>query len=173
MPLTERLADLFIALCKRLAHTKRVIMDRDGAEPYLTRWYLVGKPATRDGAGGKWSLYLHEFHKSDSPEAMHNHPWRWALSLVLKGGYFEFREKDTGKGTIFWLGPGTFNFLRHDTFHRVVLGDDYFRCARVPAYTLFLAGPRIQEWGFLPRRTRKFVPWRTWLGIEPHTPEDV
>lgn len=163
MPLTERLADLFIALCKRLAHTKRVIMDRDGAEPYLTRWYLVGKPATRDGAGGKWRLYLHEFHKSDSPEALHNHPWRWALSLVLKNGYLEEREDRP----LTWRGPGKFNFLRHDTFHRVVLGDDY------PAYTLFLVGPRIQGWGFLPRRTRKFVPWRKWLGLDPHTPEGV
>ena len=68
MPLTERLADLFIALCKRLAHTKRVIMDRDGAEPYLTRWYLVGTSPAQGGARGKWGLYLHEFHKSDSPE---------------------------------------------------------------------------------------------------------
>ena len=43
----------------------------------------------------------------------------------------------------------------------------------VPAYTLFLVGPRIQGWGFLPLATGKFVPWRVWLGLEPYTPEDV
>jgi len=164
MSLTGRLADLVIALCKRLAHTKRVILDRDGAEPYLTRWYLIGTSPAQGGARGKWGLYLHQFNKSDSPEALHNHPWRWAVSLVLKGGYWELREA----GNWHWRAPGDFNFLDADTFHRVALDYD-----EAPAYTLFLVGPRIQGWGFLSRETGKFVPWRVWLDLSPYTPEDV
>jgi hypothetical protein len=125
----------------------------------------VGKPPS-------WGLYLHRFHRSDDEAELHNHPWRWAVSLVLQGGYSEERVvgESYSEGKTLPLvmrrqvRPGSLNFLRGDDFHRVDLTDG-------DAWTLFLVGPVVQSWGFLDRMTGIFTPWRQFLGIpEPTEP---
>lgn len=120
---------------------------------YLRRWYLVGKPQPKDGS---WKpvgpeLYLHKICQSDDPaRGLHNHPWRWAISLILWRGYREVRlvGPDTQRVTkrLRRFFPLQINFLRGDDYHRVELIDGK------PAWTLFLVGPRVKGWGFLTKR---------------------
>ena len=167
----------------------RVITGRPGPgepeTPYLTQYFIFRHrgPTTEgmehDGPAPGWGLYLHRFHRSDNDGALHNHPWRWAVSLVLRGGYSEERRDDSDDCEVatrerFALDgcpshstvirrevrPWRLNFLTHRTFHRVDLppGED--------AWTLFLVGPVVQSWGFWDRVKCRFTPWKKYLGIE-------
>lgn len=115
-----------------------VIPDYLNDRPYLTRlvpWRLLGlRPL------------LHHFHQGDGDRALHNHPWKWSLSIILKGSYTEERiarehplssARRTVTRKVRW-----FNLLRDTDFHRVaeLHGD---------VWTLFITGPRTQDWGFL------------------------
>ena len=147
----------FIEYLASLLPSPRVIHGRDGKNPYLSRWYFLGRPRMRDGSSPfdehgnpkkniVWSrlpftLVLHRFHRSDDDLELHNHPWRWAVSLVLAGGYREER-RDGNEVIRRWVLPGDLNVIRHDTFHRVDLLED-------DAWTLFLTGPKTSSWGLL------------------------
>lgn len=78
----------------------------DGNTPYLERYYL--------GSLLGWRFYIHRFVGSDPDRGLHDHPWRFAISLILSGWYLE--ETRTGIHRVRWL-----NFLTADTFHRVIL----------------------------------------------------
>lgn len=150
----ERIAKLF---------PSRVITNETD-EPYLTRYcifgWMPGKPRDRRG----WSLYLHHFHTPDADRELHNHPWKWAVSLILRGGYSEAVQAKDKRFTL-WreLAPGSVNLLRAETFHRIASlhGD---------TWTLFLCGPKTGSWGFYVRG-RGFVPWRDRLRERGITPE--
>ena len=58
---------------------KQIFLD---GRPYLTRYYLIG-----DGSGRHFELYLHHIQLKDPYRWLHNHPWRWFLSIVLVGHY--------------------------------------------------------------------------------------
>lgn len=148
----------------------RVIYDGEGRSPYLTRHYLIGAPKMPDGSrpfdefgdmrpsaiwSGRFGIYLHRFHRSDSDRELHNHPWRWSCSLVLAGGYVE--ERRSGDAVISRrVTPGRFNWIGHDDFHRVDLIEK-------DAWTLFVVGPKVSSWGFWSRISRAFVPWREFI----------
>lgn len=148
----------------------RVIFDRAGLSPYLSRYYLTARPTMPDGSepfrngqvreGAEWpngpiALYLHRFHRSDEDLALHNHPWRWAVSLILTGGYSE--ERRIGNRVVRRsVLPLTLNFISADDFHRVDLFEE-------DAWTLFLSGPKASSWGFWDRRTGEYVPWREFI----------
>lgn len=99
--------------------------------PYLRRWWVI--PRNR-----RFNVYLHHFLCSDDDRALHDHPW-WNVSIVLRGSYLEHI-----KG----------HYIRR---HRGV-GAIVFRCAAMahrieliggkPAWTLFITGPTVREWGF-------------------------
>lgn len=130
----------------------RVIYDRNGRSPYLSRWYLIGNPTREDRP---FAIYLHKFHRGDDEPELHNHPWRWAVSLILSGGYVEERRVGSGVQAHVVL-PGTINFIRANDFHRVDLRDQ-------DAWTLFLVGPKIQDWGFWERVSGRYMPWRDFI----------
>lgn len=148
----------------------RVIYDIDGTSPYLSRHYLIGLPRMPDGSwpfdargdareGVIWKsvvgLYLHRFHRGDNDRELHNHPWKWSVSLILAGGYREERRQgDIVVERV--LRPGRLNWIGHDDFHRVDLIDG-------EAWTLFLAGPKVSTWGFWNRATGLFLHWRDFL----------
>lgn len=147
----------------------RVIFDRSGVTPYLSRWYLTARPKMPDGSepfangqvrpGIEWpegvGVYLHRFHQSDDDSALHNHPWRWAISLVLAGGYEE--ERRWGSQVFRRIvKPFTINVIRDSDFHRVDLCEH-------DAWSLFIAGPKISSWGFWDRYTNEFVEWREFI----------
>lgn len=123
---------------------KRIIMDRQCNEPYLERYYLFLKER-------KWfpfNVFLHKFLKGD-PDDVHDHPWPYA-TLILKGGYYEWTPQFNSNGEMIgqfrhWRGPGHFRICRPTSYHRIELKEG------VTAWTLFMPGPQIREWGFLVR----------------------
>ena len=134
----------------------RVIQDRDGKSPYLSRWYLLQHPG-RDSGGGV-ALFLHRFHRGDDDMELHSHPWVWSVSLILSGGYREERRIGSDHVTVRELRPGRINVIRGTDFHRVDLYDEG------EAWSLFLAGPHMGiGWGFWNRVTREFTPWREFI----------
>ncbi len=113
------------------------LIEGEQGEPYLERYYLFG--------AFDWHLYLHRFVDSDPDRGLHDHPWGHALSLILCGGYDEIRgcDGDPAQTRVRFCAPGRLNRLRGRDYHRVVLR------AGVPAWTLFLHGPRAKGWGFV------------------------
>ncbi|MVW72167.1 hypothetical protein [Bordetella sp. 15P40C-2] len=119
----------------------------DASTPYLERYYLC----TVFG----WRFYLHRFVGSDPDRGLHDHPWRFAFSIVLVGWYWELTRAGIRK--VRW-----FNSLLGDSFHRVVLPEDADGTP-VPCWTLFAhtAGD-IKPWGFirLSHKNSKVQVWR-------------
>jgi hypothetical protein len=124
---------------------KRTIYRRDN-EPYLTRYYIFRKPV-------KWmpSMYIHCFHRGDQDKELHSHPWLYSVSLILSGSYIEeYRKGD--EVNVRTLKPGNLNFIKGNKFHRVDLVDS-------EVWTLFISGPKVQDWGFWNRITKKYIQW--------------
>lgn len=150
----------------------RIIFDRAGGTPYLSRYYLFGRPKMPDGSqvfdqfgnphpeavwpAGGLGLYIHKFHRSDDDFDLHNHPWSWALSIVLAGGYVEERRDGNDIVRVRRVKPFSINFIRATDFHRVDLIEK-------DAWSLFIAGPKIASWAFWNRDTGETVPWREFI----------
>jgi hypothetical protein len=137
---------------------RRVISGHDG--PYLTRHKIFG---WMPGDERTWpvSVYLHRFHRPDEDrDAPHSHPWKWAVALVLAGGYTERRLYGTSGGALVSklrrLGPLSVNVIRADDYHVVeqLHGDE--------TWTLFVVGPRVKTWFFWVAN-RGPVPWKQHL----------
>ena len=103
----------------------------DKTEPYMERWHVLPR--------NSWfNIYLHHFLHSDEDEALHDHPYLWNISLLLRGNYLEHLPGGRVKlrrspRLVFRWGRAT---------HRIEL------IAEAPVWTLFLTGPRVREWGF-------------------------
>lgn len=128
------------------------IADYIDGSPYLTRVLFPRLLGFRP--------MLHHFHRPDGDRALHNHPWSWAFSIVLRGSYLEERRLDpeqvhgTGASPLGTREVRRFNVLTAGDYHRVVE-------LRGDVWTVFVAGPSIQEWGFLDRGI--FTPWRKYI----------
>lgn len=107
--------------------------------PYLERYFVFALFGIR--------IYLHRFVGSDPDRGLHDHPWRWALSLVLLGWYWEATRQYAQMRKVRW-----WNFLTGDTFHRVILIADGppAVCTPKEVWTLFIVPARdVKPWGFL------------------------
>jgi len=172
--LSEIVRDVLEAIEPHLPRP-RVIWDRAGESPYLSRYYLFGGPRSKNGPvfddkgspleSTIWrdlpvNLYLHKFHRGDDDLAAHSHPWRWALSFVLVGGYSEERRvpANSRPWKMEWrlVRPLSFNFIKSDDFHRVELIEK-------DCWSLFLAGPKADTWYFWDRDTGETIPWREFI----------
>lgn len=102
------------------------IIEHDG-EPFLERYTLGRLPGLQ--------LYIHRFIASD-PDGLHDHPWRFGLSVILAGSYLE--ENRYGVRRVSWVNyvPGTW-------FHRVLIGSGQ-QC-----WSLFIHTARVKDWGFM------------------------
>lgn len=136
-------------------------LDTNG-DLYLCRYYFWRKSKTP-----KWvparvrklipSIYLHYFYRGDLDEELHNHPWVNSMSLILTNGYYE--DRLTPDGVVRRkIRPGSLNFIRCTDFHRVDLIDP-----TKGAWTLFITGQRVQEWGFKDIDTGKYTYWETFV----------
>ena len=107
------------------------------ANPYLLRWWVI--PRNR-----VFNIYLHKFLRDDDDRALHDHPWI-SLSVILSGGYLEH----TAAAIRHWRA-GSVVLRRAKHAHRIELLRDGQCLVRrvVPAWTLFITGPRIREWEF-------------------------
>jgi hypothetical protein len=157
----------------RLLGQPRVIFDRAGGSPYLSRWYILGRPYMADGSSPidrfgnpkpeavfprGLGVYLHRFHRSDDDFALHNHPWAWARALILAGGYSEERRESDHRTVRRHLRlPRDVVRIDADDFHRVDLLEE-------DSWSLFIAGPKSSSWGFWDRRTLEYVGWREFIG---------
>jgi hypothetical protein len=117
-------------------------------KPYLERYYVGTLFGTR--------CYLHRFVASDPDRGLHDHPWRWALSLVLAGWYMEETRIEHEMRFVRWI-----NRIGPDTFHRVILP-----AGERDVWTLFFhRRGNVKRWGFLrPNRvcSPMFDTW-SWL----------
>lgn len=109
-------------------HMRRRMPDVAIGGDYLHRWHLIPK--------NRWlNVYLHEIGRDDDDRALHDHPW-WNVSLILLGGYREVTRRGTylrTEGQMVLRSPGDPHRLE------VKYG---------PVISLFVTGPREQEWGF-------------------------
>lgn len=130
------------------------IINAPNGEPYLERYFLFRCLGV--------TAFIHRIVADDHDRGLHDHPWGWAASLVLVGGYYEQRLKlapnwqaqppcpDDASGKpitvrMRFLWPWRINLLRGDDFHRITLRGSI----PVEAWTLFVHGPRRKGWGFL------------------------
>lgn len=138
-----------------------------GDDPYLMRVYLA--PERSSGSGLRSLLprpYLHFFFRGDEDREVHNHPWVRSVSVILAGGYTEYRWNPiTRKLDSRQLRPGDINVIRRDDFHRVELSEPGRGC-----WTLFTTSRRAEprsthDWHFLDTETGKLTPWGAYV---PH-----
>lgn len=98
-------------------------------KPYLERHYVCTVFGVR--------VYLHRFVACDE-DGVHDHPFRYSVSLILAGWYYE--DRWAKRYVRRW-----FNFIGPNDFHRVVLPHH----ASHDVWTLFMHVPRTKPWGFL------------------------
>ena len=100
------------------------------------------------------TVWVHRFVQPDGDAELHNHPWGWALSVVLRGAYTEERlgwpERVVRR----------FNVITGDTWHRVA------KLHGGEVWTLFMTGQPRRSWGFL--ASARVVPWRDHVDARDH-----
>ena len=114
----------------------RVICDDDGV-PYLERYYFATIFGKR--------IFIHRFMSSDPDRGLHDHPWSWAFSLILAGGYNEIIKcNDDYVGIVYRSAPAL-NKLNGERFHRILMEPENFG----KTWSMFVHGPRVKDWGFM------------------------
>lgn len=117
-------------------------------DPYLRRWWLL--PRNR-----VFTVYLHEFLRSDDDRALHDHPSANA-SVLLRGEYTEHLPGGESRvlraGDVCVRGSGRMS-------HRIELHDG-------PVWTLFIIGPRYRQWGF--HCPQGWVHWKDFTAPDDH-----
>jgi len=122
---------------------------------YLRRWYLWGR-------GTAHQVFLHCILLSDAGRELHDHPWAFR-TIGLSGCYLEVIPGNRVGGTMLpwrsWAVPAGWT-------HRVVVMDG-------PVWTLVIAGRAERTWGFWHAHghARRWVDWRTHLGLPLDTPD--
>lgn len=105
--------------------------------PYLLRHFLIPRNPV-------FNIYVHQFLRSDDDRALHDHPWAFNCSWLLKGSYREH----TPKG-MFLRDQGDWKFRIGGAPHRVELWRECTSLGEpIPCWTVFITGPRVREWGF-------------------------
>lgn len=145
--LVNRLAWIVVKLLP--SRTRMIYVD---GEEYLLRFYIKHN-------GKLPGIYLHKFYRGDKGRDLHNHPWKWSASWILTGGYVEERwDEYFGEIVSEHVKPGSMNFIEANDFHRVHLCDE-----EKGAWTLFISGPEVQEWGFMDRETGDYIPHQDYI----------
>lgn len=138
---------------------ERFDIGRNG-DIYLSRWTLSGQ---RD-KGTDRAVFLHQFHRSDYDDALHDHPWPFT-SVILAGGYYEHA---VGRGGVIrrrWYGPGRVLSRPADWKHRVELAPG----TEGRVFSLVFRGAKERSWFFHcltaggHRLSGKSVPWRSFI----------
>ncbi|MEX1665571.1 hypothetical protein [Zhongshania arctica] len=96
---------------------------------YLTRWYVM--PRNR-----LFNVYLHHVTGDDPDINLHDHPWVFNSSIVLRG---RILEEMPGRDRV--LETGSFTTRLGRAPHRLLLNTP-------DSLTLFITGPKIRKWGF-------------------------
>ena len=164
-------------LIRRAQRTPYFDLIHDG-QLYMERWWLRMPPghgehsSTYDKTKSGIGIRIHHTVRSDRGRDLHCHPW-WNISIVLAGGYWEIVPISQQQPAILdahcfrriWRGPGSIVFRRANHRHRLLIpnGDS--------AWSLFIMGPWIRDWGFWTRDG--WVYWRKYIGIAPGQDENT
>lgn len=105
----------------------------DRSQPYLKRWFVI--PRNRF-----FNIYLHQFLRSDDDRALHDHPWI-NLSILLANCYVEHTIDAGGCNKRRVYMAGDLKVRRARSAHRIELVNG-------AAWTLFVTGPNLRDWGF-------------------------
>lgn len=121
-----------------------VIGRASDPEPYMLRWHLWKRNRF-------FNAYLHHVLASDDP-VNHDHPFA-SVSLCLDGCLGEvYLKGDWERFRIVEIGEIVLRRATHT--HRLCVVDG-------PAWTVFVTGPRVREWGFAcPQGWR---PWKQYV----------
>ena len=127
------------SLLYRFAGRLRYRLISIAGRPYLERHFLF----KRFGM----TAYLPHFVSGDDERNVHDHPWLWAFSVILAGGYTEERlrwfDPDCGFALdLRRMFPLRINIIGPRAFHRIIK-------PKPGTWTLFVHGPRVKRWGFL------------------------
>jgi len=121
------------------ARVPRRVFDRNGETPPITRYFLYGK--SKSSPDEQFRVTMHEHHRGDPSGELHNHPWAWAWSLILAGGYDEERIVGPGIVTRRYVA-GDVNRLDQSDRHRI-------SDVAPGTWSLFVTGPRVRDaWTF-------------------------
>jgi hypothetical protein len=141
---------LFVALRRRVVSKRPADFVIGGLDnPYMFRWWVIRRNRLLN-------VYLHCVVRDDDDRALHDHPWP-SLSLCLAGHLAEVYRRG-GRDRVRDFYPGDLVWRGARFAHRLYLpsGERY-------AWTLFITGPRVREWGFLcPRGWRH---WKVFTGV--------
>jgi hypothetical protein len=138
------------SLLTRIFGKPQIIGGMDGDSPtYLCRWFVIPK-FNKNGVRRPFSVYLHNFNRSDDDRALHDHPF-WNCSILLKGCYLEHMPGGVVKKRYPFLPV----FRPASAAHRIELIDGK------SVWTLFLTGRKTREWGFYCP-----VRWKHWTMFE-------
>lgn len=164
-------------LIRRAQRTPYFDLIHDG-ELYMERWWLRKPPghgehsSTYDKTKSGIGIRIHHTVRSDRGRDLHDHPW-WNVSIVLAGGYWEIVPISQAQPAILdahcyrriWRGPGSVVFRRAHHRHRleILQGDS--------AWSLFIMGPWIRDWGFHTRQGWSY--WRNYIGVAPDQDENT
>jgi hypothetical protein len=144
MRLPTKITDWLSAKAAALAHSRphdfTIGADID---PQMLRWWVIPRNKV-------FNLYLHNFIRSDNDEALHDHPWLFNISIIVTGTYTEQTIRAGGVISKKIFPTGTIKLRFGPAPHRVELHDG-------PAWTFFITGPVVREWGFhCPKGWRSF-----------------
>lgn len=126
---------------------------------YMDRWWLLRL--------GPLNVRIHHIKRKDLDRHMHDHPWRFARTIILRGGYWEKRK----------VGDGTLEVLRSEGDTALLRRGQYHAITQVPeggVWTMFFTWHRVDElsedgdWGFLENGAH--VPWRVYKRKHPDGP---
>jgi len=136
--------------------------------PYMLRWWILPRNPL-------FNIYLHRFLRSDDDRALHDHPWLFNCSILLKGDYIEHVPANKSGWPVDMTikkiprHAGALYFRFGPAPHRVQLyKNPHSEKEELPVWTIFITGPRIREWGF-------YCPsfWRHWLLFTDNTERGV
>lgn len=129
--------------------------------PYLRRWWLI--PRNRF-----FNIYLHEFLRSDDDRALHDHPWLFNASWLLRGEYVEHTIKAGGLLVRTHRRAGECKFRWGKAPHRVELLTRSAHAEEedpLPCWTVFITGPVVRQWGFYCME-RGWVHWKRFTAAD-------
>lgn len=110
----------------------------DPRDPYMLRWWVIPR--------NRWfNVYVHNVRRDDDDRALHDHPWP-SISLTLRGELGEVYLDRHGHLKHRMMRRGSLVYRGAKFAHRLFLTRDPDYPAT--AWTLFITGPVVREWGF-------------------------
>ena len=110
------------------------VLDGGTGLPYMHRFYILNT--------SNFGIYLHKIVREDPDPRLHSHPWKWAIVIILLGGYGEQRPVEDVSKCVIYRRPGSCYRLSSETMHRIE------SVTEGGSWSLFIRGRRIAEWGF-------------------------